>query len=166
MIIREEQAEDRADVAKVHRLAFGREDEGRLVEALRDGDHARISLVAEDGGRIVGHVLFSALSLAAPDGALDALSLAPVAVVPDRQREGIGSMLIREGLRTCEGRGHRVVVVLGEPGYYRRFGFSTRLAENLSTVYPKEAFMALELVPAALDGVTGKVEYPPPFEAV
>lgn len=86
-----------------------------------------------------------------------------MAVRPDRQRRGIGSRLIRDGLAMCRGRGHRVVVVLGHADYYPRFGFSPALAERLRSPFPGPHFMALELVPGALDGVVGEVRYPPPF---
>jgi len=132
------------------------------VDALRDGGYARLSLVAEVENAVVGHVLFSALTLSTDH---DALALAPVAVVPEYQRRGIGTGLITEGLRVLAAQGHEIVLVLGDPAYYARFGFSPELARRLEHPYPKEAFMALELVPGALRGVVGGVAYPPPFEA-
>jgi len=125
--------------------------------------NARVSLVAEEGGRVVGHVLFSDLAIVTKGGTIEALSLAPLAVVPERQRRGIGSMLVRGGLRVCEESGHRIVVVLGHPEFYPRFGFSAKMAERLSSPYSGPAFMAAELVPSVLRGVTGEVVYPPPF---
>jgi putative acetyltransferase len=86
-----------------------------------------------------------------------------MAVVPSHQRRGIGSMLVREGLRACAEAGHRVVIVVGHPDFYPRFGFSAKMAEQLSSPYPGPAFMAVELVPGALAGVEGEVRYPPPF---
>jgi putative acetyltransferase len=162
---RREQPADRAAVREVHRLAFGRDDEARLVDALRDEGHARCSLVAEERGRIVGHILFSSLPIVGEGGsAVEALALAPVAVVPSHQRRAIGSELVRDGLKACQQAGHRIVVVLGEPAFYGRFGFSARLALPLRSPYAGEAFQALELVPGALEGVAGVVRYPPPFE--
>jgi putative acetyltransferase len=161
--VRAETPEDREAVAEVHRKAFGREDEARLVDALRDSGHVRLSLVAEEGGRVAGHVLFSDLRIVTPAGAQHALALAPLAVLPSRQRQGIGSRLVREGLRACAGAGHCIVVVLGHPGYYPRFGFSARLAERLQAPFSGPSFMALELVPGALADVAGQVHYPPPF---
>ena len=163
MEIRLERAEDHAAVGEVNRLAFGREDEVRLVEALRAGGHARLSLVAEDEGRIVGHILFSELPIVKKRGEIYALSLAPMAVIPDHQRRGVGSMLVREGLRTCAERGHRIVIVVGHPDYYPRFGFSARLAERLTAPFSGDAFMALELSPGALEDAEGEVTYPRPF---
>jgi predicted N-acetyltransferase YhbS len=161
--VREETPEDQEAIREVNRQAFGREDEARLVDALRDGGYARLSLVAEKVGRVVGHVLFSDLPIVMQAGTLHALALAPVAVLPDRQRQGIGSRLIQEGLRACAKAGHRAVVVLGHADYYPRFGFSAGMAERLKSPFSGPAFMAMELTPGALEGVTGKVRYPPPF---
>jgi putative acetyltransferase len=161
--IREERAEDRADVRQVHREAFGREDEARLVDALRDGGYARLSLVADIGPGLVGHILFSALPIETAAGIVPALSLAPVAVLPRWQRQGVGSALIRAGLEQAAQDGHRIVVVLGHAGYYPRFGFSAELARPLKSPFQGEHWMALELTPGALTGVSGNVRYPPPF---
>jgi putative acetyltransferase len=163
VLVREETPLDLEAIREVNRRAFGQGDEARLVDALRDGGYARLSLVAEEGGRVVGHVLFSDLPIVMQAGALQALALAPVAVLPERQRQGIGSRLIREGLRACSEAGHPAVVVLGHADYYPRFGFSAWLAERLQAPFSGPSFMALELVPGALAGVTGEVRYPPPF---
>jgi putative acetyltransferase len=147
----------------VNRLAFVGEDEARLVDALRDGGYVRASLVAEEGGRVVGHVLFSDLPIVTEGGTIEALALAPLAVTPDYQRRGVGSLLAREGLRACTEAGHRVVIVVGHPEFCPRFGFSAAMAERLRSPYSGPAFMAVELVPGALEGVEGEVRYPPPF---
>jgi putative acetyltransferase len=162
-VIRPETTADHPAIQEVNRLAFGREDEARLVDALRDGGYTRLSLVADAEGRVAGHILFSALPIVTPEGTVGALALAPLAVVPSHQRRGIGSMLVREGLRTCAGAGHPIVVVLGHPEFYTRFGFSAMLAGRLNSPYSGPAFMAVELVPGALEGVEGDVRYPPPF---
>lgn len=164
--IRDEIPADRVAIREVHRLAFGGEDEGRLVDALRAGGFGRAALVAEVDGRIVGHVLLSSLVIDTEDGPLEALSLAPLAVVPDHQGRGIGSRLVSEGLRQAAEQGHRIVIVVGEPGYYGRFGFSAEAARPLQSAYAGEYFQALALVPGALDGVAGSVRYAPPFEAL
>lgn len=161
--VREERPEDLEAIREINRQAFGRVDEARLVDALRDGGYTRLSLVAEEGGRIVGHILFSDLPIVTQSGTLHALALAPMAVLPNRQRQGIGSRLVREGLRACAEAGHYMVVVLGHPDFYPRFGFSARLAERLKAPFSGPSFMALELVPGALADVTGEVRYPPPF---
>lgn len=161
--VREERPGDHAAVREAHRLAFGQEDEARLVDALREGGYARLSLVAEEGRRVIGHALFSDLPIKTPHGTVPALALAPLAVAPARQRQGVGTLLVREGLRACAGRGHRIVAVLGHPGYYPRFGFSAGLARPLRSPFSGASWMAAELVPGALAGVAGEVQYPPPF---
>jgi putative acetyltransferase len=163
IFIRAEMPEDRPAIAHVHRLAFGREDEARLVERLRDGGWARVSLVAEFAGQVVGHVLFSELAIVDGARTTAGLALAPLAVLSDLQSRGIGSALVRRGLEECERAGHAIVLVVGHPSYYPRFGFSAELARPLSTPYAGDSFMALELVPGALASLTGRVEYPPPF---
>jgi putative acetyltransferase len=149
----------------VNRLAFGEEGEGTLVDALREGGYTRLSLVAADNGQVLGHILFSDLPIHTPVSLVNALALAPMAVIPSRQRQGIGTALVREGLRLCREQGHRIVVVVGHIDYYPRFGFSPKLAEPLTCPYSGPTLMALELVPGALNGVIGELKYPPPFRA-
>jgi putative acetyltransferase len=162
-VIRPEMPDDFTAVREVNRLAFAQEDEARLVDALRAGGHARVSLVAEQVSDIVGHILFSDLPIVTRDSVVPTLALAPMAVIPSRQRQGIGTRLVREGLRACAAAGHRIVIVLGHPEFYPRFGFSAQLARPLSAPFSGDAFMALELVPGALAGVAGEVKYAPPF---
>ena len=166
MEIRTETGADLAAVGEVNRLAFGREAEARLVDDLRDGGYARLSLVAEEEGRLVGHIMFSEAVIRTDGGEVGALALGPVGVIPERQGRGVGSALIREGLERCVQEGHRIVVLLGHPGYYPRFGFSAERAGNLSSPYSGDAFMALELAPGALSRVVGEFEFAPPFGAV
>ena len=99
---------------------------------------------------------------------LPALALAPMAVHPEFQSQGIGSRLVREGLERCRNLGHRIVVVVGHPEFYPRFGFTPARAKGLEAPFPvpDEAFMVTELVPGALDGVSGMIVYPAPFEGV
>jgi putative acetyltransferase len=164
--IRPETTADHEAIRHVNRLAFGQDAEARLVDAIRDGGHVRLSLVAEQAGQIVGHILFSALPIITKAGTIPALALAPMAVLPEFQNQGIGSALIRSGLEVCKGQGHRFVIVLGHPHFYQRFGFTSKLAAYLESPYSgRESFMAMELVPGALDGVTGQVQYPPSFNA-
>jgi putative acetyltransferase len=165
-VIRAERREDRAAIWQVNQLAFGRDDEARLVDALREEGYARLSLVADESGQVVGHILFSRLPIETKDGTVEALALAPLAVVPAHQQRGIGSSLVTAGLRACREAGHRIAVVLGHPGFYPRFGFSATPAKRLKSPYAGESFMALELVPGALDGVEGEVRYSPPFDRV
>lgn len=163
VLIRSETSADNMAVRQVNRLAFGNDAEGRLIDELRAAGHVRLSLVGEDDGQIVGHILFSDLAIHTASGVVDSLALAPLAVVPWRQRQGIGSALVRQGLQLCQEQGHRIVVVLGHPAYYPRFGFSPQLAEPLVSPYAGPSLMALELVPGALAGVSGELKYAPPF---
>ncbi len=170
LTIRPEQSNDLAAVRRVHLAAFPQAAEANLVDALRTGGFDRLSLVAEHtnqtASEIVGHVLFSALTITSESESHHALALAPVAVANAWQNQGIGSSLIRAGLAQAKEAGHRIVIVLGEPAYYRRFGFSASLALPLQSAYACEAFMALELMPGALQGVQGEVCYAPPFAAL
>ncbi len=160
MKIRDETPDDAGAVRKVIVTAFGQTAEADLVEALRESGDAVISLVAEEDGEMVGHILFSKLQ--APDRCL---ALAPLSVTPSRQKQGIGTQLIQEGLARAARDGWRAVFVLGEPAYYTRFGFSTAAADKFETVYPKSYFMALELKRHALTERGGAVFYPPAFAA-
>ena len=164
--IRPETTKDQESIRRVNRQAFGGDDEANLVNALRDGGFVEISLVAAMDGKIVGHILFSRVNIITNVGTADALSLAPMAVLPSHQRQGVGSKLVEAGLDACRDRGHKIVVVLGHPDFYPRFGFSAELAQRLESPFGgDEAWMALELVPGALSDVEGRVEYSPPFNA-
>jgi putative acetyltransferase len=123
-----------------------------------------VSLVAESAGGLAGHILFSRLPIETEKGIVDAVALAPMAVRPAMQLKGIGSSLVRRGLALCRDRGERIVVVVGHPSYYPRFGFSARAAEVLKSPFSGEIFMAMPLVPGALEGVTGTVRYPSAFD--
>jgi aminoglycoside 6'-N-acetyltransferase I len=167
IIIRREATADEDAIRQVNRLAFGQEDEARLVDALRGGGYVRVSLVAEKASQVVGHILFSDLPIITEAGTVPALALAPMAVLPKFQNQGIGSALVQKGLEACRQQGHRVVVVLGHAHFYPRFGFSPKLAANLDSPFSGgDSFMAVELVLGALDGVKGRVQYAPPFEGV
>ncbi len=164
--IREETPEDHEAIREVNRLAFGGDDEARLVDRLREEGLVVASLVAVEDGLVVGHILFSELPVETEVGVLPAVALAPMAVRPERQRQGIGSALVRRGLAVCRERGRAIAVVVGHPEYYPRFGFSPALARQLRAPFSGEAFMAVELEPGALDGVTGTVRYPEAFGGV
>jgi putative acetyltransferase len=163
-VVRIEAIGDRAAIHNVHRLAFGRDDEADLVDALCDGGYVRASLVAEVERVVVGHILFSDLPIVGATGTVAALALAPLAVLPKFQRQGIGSQLIRTALDTCRAQGQRIVVVLGHSDFYQKFGFSSELARSLESPFSgRPSFMAIELVAGALSGVSGKIRYAPPF---
>lgn len=163
MIVRSETAADRAAIYEVHRRAFGGEDESRLVDALREQGFHRVSLVAEEEGAVQGHVLLSAIEIVTPATRLPVLALAPVGVLPERQNQGIGSRLIRAALEQARSQSHAIVLVVGHATYYPRFGFSAELARQLDCPYAGDSFMALELMPEALRGIHGCVEYSRPF---
>ena len=164
MQIRREQAVDLDAIDAVVGAAFGGTYEVALVRGLRAAGLVTASLVAEDDGHsIVGHVLFSELGVEIEGRPVPAAALAPVAVRPDRQRQGIGTRLVHEGLAAARDAGAEAVVVLGHAAYYPRFGFSAALARHLEAPFHGDAFMALELVSGALAGTRGSVTYPPPF---
>lgn len=121
------------------------------------------SLVAELEQRLVGHILFSRMWIDGDGGPVRAAALAPVAVLPGHQGRGIGQRLIRSGLNRLREQREQIVLVLGHPDYYSRFGFSNEKARLLDSPFPSEAFMALELVSHALTGISGKVRYPAAF---
>jgi len=157
--VRDEQPHDRDQVRIVNEAAFERSDEADLIDRLRDEGVVLASFVAEVDGKIVGHILFSRMTVETAHGPVAAVSLAPMAVHPDYQRRQAGSSLVRHGLTELRARGERIVIVLGHKDYYPRFGFSPEKARDLASPFPPEAFMALELEDGALDGIRGKVRY-------
>jgi len=163
--IRLETAHDYEAIRQINTLAFGQAVEADLVDALREGGFLRVSLVAETAGRVVGHILFSDLEILTDAETVSALALAPMAVHPEFQNQGIGSQLVRSGLSACQTQGHRIVIVLGHRHFYPRFGFTNEWAQRLQSPYSGENFMATELVHGALTGVSGTVRYPEPFAA-
>ena len=157
---------DASAIRNVHEAAFAQPLEAQLVAALLAGVHERISLVAEHDGQVVGHVLCSELGLASAQHpreapAVQTLGLAPLAVLPSHQRQGIGSRLVTKALQEAQATGWRLVFVLGEPEYYSRFGFSAVLALQFTCTYACPAFMAIVLHPDAAE--EGAITYPPPF---
>lgn len=166
--VRPEVASDHAAVRVVNEQAFGQPAEADLVKALRTRAAPVVSLVAEVEGRIVGHIVFSPVTVEVGGEGMLLMGLAPMAVRPDRQRQGIGTQLVRAGLEACADLGAAAVVVLGHPAYYPRFGFRRAAGFGLQSEYdvPPEAFLAIELVPGALDGVEGTVAYHPAFRGV
>lgn len=162
-LIRNEQPADRESIRAVNEAAFGRADEADLIDSLRTEGATLLSLVAEQHGLIVGHILFSRMHIDTQHESIAAVSLAPMAVLPEHQCREVGSELVRRGLAELRARGERIVIVLGHEHYYPRFGFSTEKSSNLKSPFPPEAFMALELEDGALAGVRGVVRYPAAF---
>lgn len=169
MNIRTETPADYSSVREINDLSFGGPAEGQLVAGLRQLP-GTISLVAEEHNQLIGHIMFSLGSV------LDEISgehaevtiLAPMAVLPSHQRQGVGSMLVRGGLQACREAGHQLIVVLGHPWYYPLFGFTP--ASRVGIRYPQpvrdEVFMALELTPGAADLAQGVLQLPEPFALV
>ncbi|MEG4120500.1 N-acetyltransferase [Microcoleus sp. N9_B4] len=161
MYIRTEKPEDVEAVRNINILAFGRENEANLVDKLR-GIASTFSFVALQSDRIVGHIFFSPVVVEGKCSRnLSILGLAPVAVLPNYQRQGIGTLLIREGLKECGRSGFQAVFVLGHPDFYPRFGFIPASRKSLGCEYdvPDEAFMVLELESGALQDSSGTVKY-------
>ncbi len=168
VVIREETPADAEAIAAIHRAAFAQPGEAELVGALRAGGGLTLSLVAASAGELVGHIAFSPVRIEGPQGGTEAVGLAPMAVSPGRQGEGIGGALIQDGLARLREAGHRAVVVLGHPEYYPRFGFARASAFGLRWEHPApdEAFMAIELVAGGLAEVRGVVRYRQEFAAL
>ena len=154
---------DEAAIREVHLRAFPTPVEADLVEQLRrDGDVA-ISLVAGEDGQIVGHVLFSRMSVEADGDLIRCLGLAPVAVSPERQRTGIGTALIEAGLAAARADGADIVFVLGEPEYYGRFGFDAKTARPFASPYAGMYFQAVTLRDDFRLPMSGQAVYAPAF---
>lgn len=148
-------------VKAVVTAAFGRADEAGLVDGLRADNAVVCELVAMRNDSILGHVLFSALGVE-PAG-LKLAALAPVSVLPTHQREGLGTALIEAGHDYLRQAGWDGVAVLGDPAYYRRFGFTVDAARNLSSEFSGQYYQALEFQPDALDGGPWRITYPRAF---
>ena len=167
LTIRPERPADVPSIRAVNERAFGQPDEAALVDAVRARGERCISLVAVDGARLVGHILFTPVTIGEPDQVHEAAGLAPLAVDPDHQRRGIGGRLVARGLDRCRESGFRIAVVLGHPSYYPRFGFVPARLHGIRFALdvPDDLFMVTELVPGALDGCTGEARYAQEFMA-
>jgi len=190
--LRPEQPGDEGSIRQINESAFADRTEADRVQALRDAGAIRLSAVAILGGRsvdggsvgtvgrtgmcsgeviggeLVGHALFTPVTVTTDKGDIELLGMGPVAVLPAKQRQGIGTMMIAgclEHLRSLHNRG---VVFVGEPGFYRRFGFiqASRWGLRWEVEVPEENFLVLELTPGALAGVSGTVRYRPEFTQV
>jgi len=167
MVIRGEEPKDQVGVHAVNASAFETPAEANLVDMLRKEAHPVISLVAEDNATIVGHIMFSPVSLAGRAD-LKIMGLGPMAVAPEHQRKGIRFALVKAGVEKCKELGCGAVIVLGHSGYYPRFGFTPSVRYGISCEYevPQEAFMVLELVPGYLQGAKGIIKYHAAFNDV
>jgi len=168
ILIRDEHAGDAAGVRRVLEAAFKGRTEADLVDRLRAHGKFAISLVATQGRAMAGHVLLTDVAIVGNGLVPRGAGLAPLAVRPAFQRRGIGGMLVRAALERARGAGYGFVCLLGDPAYYGRFGFRTASSLGLACefVAPEEAFLALELAPGALAGVSGTVRYLPEFAEI
>ena len=154
MIIRLETPSDIAKIRAVEKAAFDQVAEAQLVDDLRAAGDAVFSLVAVDGETAVGHAMFSKLQAPFP-----ALALGPVAVLPERQRSGVGTQLIRDGIARGEAAGWTGIFVLGDPAFYRRFGFEVGMASGFLSPYSGPHFMALVVGRNGFPTREGRIEH-------
>jgi len=166
--IRPETPEDVDSICYVNAQAFGQEDESKIIEKLRNSGVLMVSLVAVQDGQIVGHIAFSPVAVESGLSSFEAVALAPMAVLPAYQRKGIGSQMVWAGLEECRRLGHEIIVVLGHPDYYPRFGFVLAKPKGVDCEFevPEEAWMVLELREGALAGRSGTVKFQPEFHEV
>jgi predicted N-acetyltransferase YhbS len=168
--IRPETKADYAPIYRVHRFAFGRTNESTLVERLRKTKRfiPELSLVARHQNQVIGHILFYPVDIVKDDRTVEALALAPVAVLPQFQNKGVGGKLVKVGLSKAKKLGYKAVIVLGHAEYYPHFGFAPASTWGITAPFevPDNAFMALELVPGALSAAAGTVRYAQEFSRV
>jgi putative acetyltransferase len=166
--IRPEQPSDYETVFEVNRLAFETDVEAHLVAALRSVADPLISLVAERDGGVVGHILFSPVTVAHHENEIMTMGLGPMAVLPDFQRQEIGSQLVQAGLEACRALDVGAVFVLGHPNYYPRFGFQSAAEHDLhyQSADFDPYFMVMALQPGVLESLSGFVRYHPVFDTV
>ncbi|MBN4005189.1 N-acetyltransferase [Nostoc sp. LPT] len=168
MNIRCETLSDYTAIAEVNTLAFGQENEAQLVEKIRYSDRyiSELSLIAEVENVVVGHILFSYIDLVGEE-TLQVLGLAPLAVHPQFQRQGIGSALIKAGLEIAEVKKEAIVIVLGHPQFYTRFGFKTAVVYEIESPFPvPEEFFIVKALQSYQKQYKGKVVYPDTFNEV
>lgn len=167
-IIRPEKPQDIAAIRRINEEAFGIPAEANLVDALRQNGKVTFSLVAEDDGQIIGHILFSPVTVETNGQELLGVGLAPLAVLPEFQDRGFGSLLVKHGLECCREAGHPFAVVLGHAHYYPRFGFAPASRFGIKSEYDvaDENFMAMELQEGALQNQAGMARYQPEFNEV
>jgi putative acetyltransferase len=163
--IRGEYPDDVAAVREVNRLAFGQEQESNIVDALRTNGAALLSLVATVDGQVVGHIMFSPLTVAEN---VKALVLGPMAIAPEYQRQGIGTRLIEAGNRKIKDAGYPFIIVVGHAEYYPRFGFRRASEYGIKCEWdvPDEVFMLLVLNEAKMQGASGLAKYRHEFSTV
>ena len=166
MIIRKETKKDYKIIYEVNKKAFNQNDESELIKRIRSSNHfiPELSLVAEENGEVIGHILFSKIKIIG-ERVYESLSLAPMSVLPKFQKQGVGGKLVKEGLKKARNLGFNSVIVLGHKEYYPRFGFKRASKWNIKCPFevPDDAFMAIELKEGALENKSGTVQYPKEF---
>lgn len=161
--LRQEAPEHLAAVDALTRVSFGGDYEADLAQRLREQRLVIVAFVALDQERVVGHIMLSDLPTELEERPVKAACLAPLSVEPVYRQQGVGAELVLAGIAAARERGYEAVFVIGDPSYYGRFGFSSRIARKIDCPFPGEGFMALELVPGAIDGKKGSVKYPRAF---
>ncbi len=163
LTVRPETPRDLDAIRYVNEQAFGRKVEADIVDKLRGRGALTLSLVAVRRGEVKGHIAFSPVVVESEGSSFDAVALAPIAVLPACQRQGVGGRLVRAGLEGCRNLGHEIVVVVGHPTYYPRFGFVPAGPKGMSCEFevPEDVFMVLELRAEALVGRGGVVKFQP-----
>ena len=163
--IREEQQQDREAIREVYTRAFGQSQEADIVDRLRQNCGDLISFVALEENRLVGHILFSPVTIEDEERTVRGVGLAPMAVLLKFQRKGIGSELVRAGIERLKNMDCPFVIVVGFPEYYPRFGFESASRYDIKSEWdvPDEAFMILVLNESELGGISGVVKYQPEF---
>lgn len=165
--VRPETADDIAGIRRVEEAAFGRPNEANLVDLCRSRGKSTLSLVAVDGDKTLGHLLFTPLTFDPPHPGWLGVGIGPIAVLPEHQRTGIGFRLMTIGLELCRTNGYDFVVLLGDPHYYCLFGFIPAREFGLTSDYGDgDEFQARELRPGVLKGAKAKVKYVGEFEEV
>jgi putative acetyltransferase len=168
IFIRPEEPKDHFAVHAINLAAFEGGPEATLVDTLRASCPDHLSLVAEDEDHIVGHILFTPVVVESAGGEIAGMGLAPMAVRPERQRSGVGSLLVNRGLEMLRCRSCPFVVVVGHPKYYPRFGFELASRHGLQSQWegvPDEAFMVMVLDPGVLPEGGGVARYRDEFDA-
>ncbi len=167
IVVREERLDDIAVIRKINEMAFGQPMEANIVDKLRENCSDLLSLVAVREGQVVGHILFSPVRIEGEGRMVEGTGLAPMAVLPAWQHQGIGSMLIRAGISMLKNKGCPFVIVLGHPGYYPRFGFEGASGYGIRSQWsevPDGAFMILVLNSEAVAGTSGTARYRDEFD--